>query len=487
MIYKPEKGVLKMAASYQTLEVMKSCVSPIVEQLDERLALKERGISYGKKDLEMNANTFARYTLGRMHLVQLGNAQIYAYCNKGYYIEMNDRMLKAICRGIIHEAKTDIWCRKWEGEYFEALRREIPFVEEMNPEKGLINLTNGMLNLYSMEFINHDPSYLSTIQTPIEYDGSASCPKFEEFLFDIFEGDGERIRLVQEIMGYCFIPDIKIQKAFFFIGSGSNGKSVLSEVIRHLIGIENVSNVSLKDLGGRFGMQNLPGKLVNVSTENEFDRKFNTQNFKILTGGDAVNVEQKFKASFNTRLFAKTIVLLNSMMDSNDLTNGYFRRLQIIPFNKIYRELRAGEAPIEGVSYMDKTLLDKLLTELPGILNFAMKGLARLIENNFNLTESKVCEKALEDYKVSQNPIPEYFNARVYWDEGEVTLRSDFKRDFSRWAENNGLDNVKSIGSTKFWEMFSRVLIEKGIKVREKKINGDFYVEGLGIYFYYPE
>ena len=327
---------------------MKSCVSPIVEQLDERLALKERGISYGKKDLEMNANTFARYTLGRMHLVQLGNAQIYAYCNKGYYIEMNDRMLKAICRGIIHEAKTDIWCRKWEGEYFEALRREIPFVEEMNPEKGLINLTNGMLNLYSMEFINHDPSYLSTIQTPIEYDGSASCPKFEEFLFDIFEGDGERIRLVQEIMGYCFIPDIKIQKAFFFIGSGSNGKSVLSEVIRHLIGIENVSNVSLKDLGGRFGMQNLPGKLVNVSTENEFDRKFNTQNFKILTGGDAVNVEQKFKASFNTRLFAKTIVLLNSMMDSNDLTNGYFRRLQIIPFNKIYRELRAGEAPIEG-------------------------------------------------------------------------------------------------------------------------------------------
>ncbi|BFH67381.1 hypothetical protein J27TS7_16360 [Paenibacillus dendritiformis] len=469
-----------MAASYQTLEVMKSCLSPIVEQLDERLALKERGITYGKKDLEMNVNIFVSYVLSRMHLVQL-NGQIYSYCNKGYYIEMNRNILLTICRGIVLEAHSTGWLPKWESEYYKALIREIPYVDAMNPDKGFINLANGMLNLYTMDFVDHDPRFLSTIQIPIEYNKTASCPKFEEFLFDIFEGDEERIKLVQEIMGYCFIPDIKIQKAFFFIGSGSNGKSVLSEIIRYLIGIENVSNVSLKDLGGRFGMQNLPEKLVNVSTENEFDRKFNTQNFKILTGGDAVNVEQKFKASFNTRLFAKTIVLLNSMMDSNDLTNGYFRRLQIIPFNKIYRELRAGEAPIEGVSYMDKSLLDKLLTELPGILNFAMKGLARLIDNNFNLTESKVCEKALEDYKVSQNPLPEYFKARVFWAGGEQTLRSDFKRDFSRWADNNGLDNVKSIGSTKFWEMFSRVLIEQGIKVREKKINGDYYVEGLGI------
>jgi putative DNA primase/helicase len=336
----------------------------------------------------------------------------------------------------------------------------------MNSNKNYVNLANGMLNLYSMELVDHDPSFLSTIRIPIAYDVNATCPEFLTFLSDVFEEDEERIRLVQELLGYCFWPEIRIQKAFIFIGFGSNGKSVLAEVIRHLVGIENVSNVAMNDLGGSFGMESLPDKLVNISTENEFDRKFNTQNFKMLTGGDAVNVKRKYKNSINIKLFAKAIVLLNRMMDSDDMSNGYFRRLQIIPFNKVYRELKSGQTREDGVSYMDKTLTDRLLKELPGILIFALEGLSRLIKNDFNLTESKVCEKALEDYRTRMNPVAEYFNEKIFVQEGHLTLRSSLKEDFDKWAFENGLDNLKSVNTGKFLDLFRRVLIENNIPFR---------------------
>jgi phage/plasmid primase, P4 family, C-terminal domain len=448
-----------------------------------KVKFKNRGLtSKPKGQIEINPNKFASYVLRRISMVQLDNGQVFAYSVKGVYTEINDRVLKSICREILHEAKPDIWNLKWETEYFAALKREIHIVDGMNPEKGFINLANGMFDLREMELVEHDPKFLSTIQVPIVYDTNAECPKFIEFLYDVFENDQERIKLVQELLGYCFINEVKIQKAFFFVGPGANGKSVLAEVIRNLVGVQNVSNVALNNLGSSFGMQNLPDKLVNIFTENEFDRKFSTQNFKIITSGDAVEVNIKYHAPINTVLCAKSIVLLNRMMVTGDLSNGFFRRILIVPFNKIYRELKAGQQKEEGISYMDKSLIDKLLQELPGILNFALEGLKRLIQNNFNLTESKACNQAFEEYKGRLNPVGEYIEEKVYPQEGQFTLRSEFRRDFLKWAEENGYDNAKSINSGNFLDMFKNSLEIQGVNFSEKKRNGYWYIEGVGIF-----
>lgn len=481
--------LIPMPASYEILiqlgysgEIKPGSPAESVAANVKMTALNNRGLSLNEKGkLLLNANVFASYILTRINLVQLENGHILAYDHRGYYKEMSEGQLKTICRNILHEAQENIWRRKWESEYFEALKREIPYVECMNSATDYLNLTNGMLNLYTMQFEKHSPAFLSTIQIPIEFNHEATCPLFEKFLVEIFEGDKERVSLIQELLGYCFLHEIRIQKAFIFVGPGSNGKSVLAEIIRNLIGVPNVSNVALSDLSGRFGLQNLPGKLVNISSENEFNKRFNTQNFKMLTGGDAVNVEQKYKDSFNTVLFTKIIILLNRMMDSDDITNAYYRRLQVIPFNKIYKELKANEIPKVGVDYMDKTLTKKLLNELPGILNFALEGLKRLISNNFNMTESQICEQALEDYKRKQNPVIEYLNDRVQVSPGTTTLRPNFKKDFSQWAVINGYEEDCSMGPTKFWDLFKKVLAENNIDIREKKINGEMYVEGLKI------
>ncbi|WP_438316096.1 DNA primase family protein [Sporosarcina sp. FA9] len=441
-----------------------------------------RGLAYSPKGLlTLNANVFATYVLSRMKLVPHDNRQSYVFDKAGQFVLLDDDSLKKVCRDILHEAEDNSWSVRWENEYFAAIKRVMPFKSTMDPNPNFINLRNGMLNLSTMNLVNHDPAFLSTLQLGMSYNPSATCPRFLAFLADVFEGDQERIDLIQEMLGYCFLRDIKIQKAFIFLGNGSNGKSVLSEIIRHLIGEANVSNVPLSTLGAKFGMQNLPGKLVNISSENEFDKKFNTQNFKTITGGDAVNVEMKYQDSFNTKLFAKIIILLNRMMDSDDISDGYYRRLTIIPFNKEFKELKADEIPQEGINYMDKELPRHLLEELDGILVFALEGFQRLVKNKFNMSNSVVCEQALQEYKVTQNPIIKFYYDMIESDNNSRVKRSDFGKAFKRWASENGYMEYSNLNPTKFLDTFRKIAAKDGQVIVEKKIQGHEYFEGLRI------
>lgn len=446
----------------------------------EKIKYRNRGLTLDKGKIYLNANIFAKYVLTRINVVNVFDVLLYIYDKDGFFVEITRDYLKKLCRNILHEANDNIWKRTWENEYFEALMREIPYVKKMNQNAKYINLKNGMLNLYTKRIESHDPKFLSTIQIPINYNPRAKCPNFDNFLFDIFEGDSERIRLIQELLGYCFIQDLKVQKVFIFLGHGSNGKSVLAEIIRQLIGVQNTSNTALSDLTERFGMQNLPGKLVNISTENEV-KKISTEILKKVTVGDAVDVEKKYKDSFSTVLFAKIILLMNRMMDTDDTSDGYYRRLQIIPFNKEYTELKVGDIPQEGVSYMDKTLTEKLLKELDGILKFALDGLQRLITNDYNLTRCSASEKALEKYIITQNPIIEFFKTHVKKAPDSQIKRPEIKKTFTLWAKENGFDEAATMGATRFWEIFNRQLVKHNISIHKKRIKGEIYLKGIKI------
>jgi len=61
---------------------------------------------------------------------------------------------------------------------------------------------------------------------------------------------------------------------------------------------------------------------------------------------------------FTTRLTTKGVVALNSIMDSNDVTLGFFRRLFILPFNQKYVAPVPKELEQPGVLYMDLDLED---------------------------------------------------------------------------------------------------------------------------------
>ena len=88
--------------------------------------------------------------------------------------------------------------------------------------------------------------WFSSHVLPFEYDEAAKAPMWEAFLQQIFEGDVERITLLQEWFGYCLTPDTSQQKAMIFYGEPRAGKTTVANVL-----IAMVSSTSRLNLQSR--------------------------------------------------------------------------------------------------------------------------------------------------------------------------------------------------------------------------------------------
>src|SRR5262249_26138986 len=135
--------------------------------------------------------------------------------------------------------------------------------EESPPDWQYINLLNGRLDWATRTLESHTSTVFTTVQLPIEYEPTATCPAFDHYLQTTF--DAAVIPLIEEILGWCLIPDRRFEQAVMLTGEGENGKSVFLDLVGYLLGENNVSNVALQDLEeNRFRAAELYGKLANV-------------------------------------------------------------------------------------------------------------------------------------------------------------------------------------------------------------------------------
>ncbi|MGV8980542.1 DNA primase family protein [Clostridium sp.] len=475
-----KKGVMRVA-SYEVLYALgykgesfgdinpsEEIIAEVESKFEKELGL----IKSSNRKYSINPNIFQRHFFSRVNIFKYYNDEYYIYNPSGYYRKIDALQIKKIAKDIVHEAKNDIWNTKMEKEIWATLSLEIPLISDINSYKEYINLNNGMYNIYTQRLESHDPKFFSTIRIPFNYNPMAKCPIYEKFLFDLMQGDVERISLTEEVMGYCLTTLKCIQKGFFFYGTGGNGKSKLADIITYLCGKDNVSNIPLEVLGTKFGAENLPNKLVNISAENEFkDRYMDTNNFKTITGGDPIHIDAKFKKAISYDVSAKLISLVNKLPDIKDTSDGYFRRVLIIPFYNTFINEKD-----------DKEIVEKLLNELDGILILALNGLTRLVNNKFNLTESKAANAILNQYKTEQNPIVEFFQDKIICNVETQIKQCEILKHFKQWSIKNGYDDWSFISSTKFWTLFRKVLIDNGISSRNtKKIKGITYMIGITI------
>ncbi len=240
--------------------------------------------------------------------------------------------------------------------------------------EGKINFQNGVYDSITKNLEPHTPEYGFRYVLPFDYDPHAQCPTFEAWLKEVMLGDMELVDLVQEIMGYVVRGgEYKYHKAFWLAGSGRNGKSTLLDVIKALVGPLNYTVASLSGLANNtFTSAELEGKWLNVSEETTPDELENTGIFKNLTGDGDLLAQRKNAHPFTLHNRAKLIMTYNEMPNLTDLSDGMQGRLVIIPFKlDLTEDLK-----------QDKTLKPRLLAELSGIFNFAVRGWERLERQN---------------------------------------------------------------------------------------------------------
>ena len=437
---------------------------------DGKLSLQTVGFKLDEngKVIGVNGNKFARYLRSKFTLCYTEEGRFYVY-DDGYFRYVEEIRLSQWFRNEVHKFASDVWSVSMEAQYMAALKREALAEKPMDNNRNFLNLKDGMLNLDTLELLPHDPKYGSTIRIPIKFDSGAKCPRFIRFLREIFDNDKERIRVVRQMMGYILTSSTKAQKAFIFYGAGSNGKSVLAEIIHELCGTGNVSAVSLNELSKSFARLDLMDKCLNLVTEAEVDGKsFNTEFFKTLVSGEAIRAEIKCGPSFTFTPFVKLIFAMNNLPYSRDRSYGLSRRLLIIPFD---RQFRGDE--------IDPDLSDKLKEELPGILQFALKGLTSLRKNGYRFHKSKSIDRVLEEYKEIINPFSSFVDEML--EVGVLTDRvynDHLVRAFKSWCAKSGHKRMLEMSNSSFHSQLKMTLKEKNILYKVSE-GGKRYLGGL--------
>jgi len=351
------------------------------------------------------------------------SGMFYSY-KDGYYKEISDISAQKIVQDhlIIDKSKM--------ADISDATSQWRLMIEEdvnkINANRNLINLQNGLYNIKTRELMPHTPEALSTIRVNASYTPGAECPKFLEFLNSVLEP--ELIPVIKQMFGYCLTLRIDAEKTFMMRGIARSGKSTLIKIIENLVGQENCSNIPIQDLGERFKTSAIFGKLVNSYSDLPNKAILDSGVFKAICSGDLISGERKGKDIFNFRAFCKLIYSANELpFNAGDKTEGFFRRLIIIRFNK--------QIPEENVN---PNLLEELLSEVDGILRWALEGLDVLITNRYRFPEPDAVKEEVSRYRYMSN------NARAFVEDSCVVgldyrvERQEFYDAYCKCCSSNG-------------------------------------------------
>lgn len=242
------------------------------------------------------------------------------------------------------------------------------------------------------------PTFFSTTARDFEFKPDARCPAFAGYLSAFTMGDEVKARALQEWAGLCQIHETKYQKFCVLVGDGANGKGVFAEVLRKLVGDGNHSNLSLGQLAGRFAYSSLTDRLINISDELDEADRADEARLKTLSGGEPVNVEQKYRDAVEQVPSVRLMFLTNALPHIRDRSEGFWRRLILIPCRQVLKD-----------EDQDRDLRERLGQELPGIFNWALEGLRRLREQD-GFTEAADSRDAVAEYRRGCNPLREFLD-----------------------------------------------------------------------------
>ncbi len=269
-----------------------------------------------------------------------------------------------------------------------------------------LNLKNGLLDLNTMELTPHTPDFRTIVQLPVDYDPNADCSAIDAFFKAVVPEDA--IPVMEEMAGYCLIISMKYEKALVLYGEGGNGKGTFIAALTNLLGPRNVATVSFQDLTeNRFATADLFGKMANLHADIPSKTLENSSQFKELVSGDMIRAEEKNKPSFTFRNRAKLIFSANEPPTSKDNTDGFHRRLLMVPFPH---------------KFTNRELRQRLFTSqaLSGFLLRALQGMQRLQQQDGFSTSTTVTNSLL-DYRKQSDTVARFLDECCSFDAAAMT------------------------------------------------------------------
>jgi putative DNA primase/helicase len=339
------------------------------------------------------------------------------------------------------------------------------------PPHELIPCRNGNLHVPTGRLLPPDPALFVTSAVNFDYDAKAPYPEhWHTFLGGLFYDDDaakydtQAIELLQEWFGHSLTPDTSLQKMLFLVGPTRSGKGTIGRILRAMVGPGNVANPTTASLAGAFGLQPLIGKPLAIVSDARFSGESTPiviERLLNISGEDPVTIDRKFLASIHIKLPTRFVFLSNELPRLADSSTAIAGRFLVIRLTKSY------------FGKEDVKLTEKLLTELPGILLWAIQGWKRLRERG-RFVQPASAEDAVREIKDLASPVGAFVREQCVVGAGRRVDTADLYRAWKQWCEQHGRDKPGSEQS------FGRNLRSAVPGVKTRQADSRFY-EGIGL------
>ena len=273
----------------------------------------------------------------------------------------------------------------------------------------LLNCANGVLNLKTFEFSDHDPSQRFMKCTRAAYTPREHSSLWRDTMRQIVP-DNDTYDYVQRMAGYCLTGGANEEKLFFLSGPGGTGKGTFIETLGHALGDYSTSvpvEILLSNKGNKEGNTPTPykamlkGVRLALSSESGIGNYFDDGTLKLLTRRDAITGRFLHSNPVTFTPSHKLVVSSNYMPAIRDVSDeGIRRRLVIIPFNANIQER---DTTLKDRLFTPENLSDCLLWAVEGCRKWQATGLQ---EGTF----SQEMRRAIDGYYLENDTLGEFID-----------------------------------------------------------------------------
>lgn len=269
-----------------------------------------------------------------------------------------------------------------------------------------------------------------------DYDFSESAPEPVEwlrFLGSLWPDDEQSVQALQEWFGYCLTPNTRQQKILFLVGPRRSGKGTIARILQILIGPNNMAGPTLSGLATNFGLAPLIGKPLAIVDDARLsghaDQAVIVERLLTISGEGTLTIDRKNMDAWTGKLPTRLVILSNELPKLQDASGALASRLILLSLTASFygRE--------------DKELFDRLMTDLPGILMWAVHGWHRLQEQG-EFRQPASAATLLEAMSELSSPVLAFIRECCILDRDSEVACGDLFNAWKTWNQAMGTERV---------------------------------------------
>ncbi len=321
----------------------------------------------------------------------------------------------------------------------------------------LLGCENGVVDLRTGQLRAGRPEDMISLSTGIVYRTEATCPRFDQFLAEIFARDDELVEWIRRLVGSSLIGKPLEEVLPIHHGAGNNGKSVFMKVLKRavgeygvVVGVETLLDARRRAGAATPDLMPLRGARIAFMAEPDQGAKLRGGTLKRLVSIEALSGREVFGKQTAWEPTHTIHLVTNHLPVVDDASEGAWRRIAAVPYVVHFR--KAGEKSADPPE--ETGLLDKLYAQAPGILAWAVRGAVEAAKGQSLWPLPAAVQSKTATYRADEDQLAGFVADRVvYAADGKVSLR-DLHGAYQDWCEAESVPLGERMKSRAFGAAF---------------------------------